>query len=280
MGLHRLKSFRVGVSVLFFALIAFLFLDFRNIVAPSVSGGLLYLQFVPSLLKFVNAAALGAAGFIVIVILTVLFGRVYCSTVCPLGTLQDVISFMARKKRKRRDFQFSEPHNVLRYSILALTVLLLIAGSGFLLNLLDPFSSFGRIFSNLIRPVVLVVNNVAAIALEPLGVHTLYLVPVGGDRAGIRRRLNGDADAGRMACRDARPPVLQHRLPRGRAAGPSLEDLISSNQHRSRCLQGMQAVRRRVQGGLHRSPEEDGGYQPLRWLLQLLRSLSERRTAI
>ena len=176
MGLHRLKSFRVGVSVLFFALIAFLFLDFRNIIAPSIAGGLLYLQFVPSLLKFVNAAALGTAGFIVIVIVTVLFGRVYCSTVCPLGTLQDVISFVARKKRKRRDFQFSEPHNVLRYSILALTALLLIAGSGFLLNLLDPFSTFGRIFSNLLRPVVLVVNNVAAIALEQLGVHTLYRV--------------------------------------------------------------------------------------------------------
>ena len=104
MGLHRLKTFRVGVSILFFALIALLFLDFRNIVAPSVAGGLLYLQFVPSLLQFVNAATLGAAGFIVIVILTVLFGRVYCSTLCPLGTLQDVIGFVARKKRKRRDF--------------------------------------------------------------------------------------------------------------------------------------------------------------------------------
>lgn len=164
------------MSVLFFALTAFLFLDFRNIVAPSLAGGLLYLQFVPSLLKFVNAAALGAAGFIVVVILTVLFGRVYCSTVCPLGALQDVISFTARKKGKRRHFQFSEPHNVLRYSILALTVLLLVAGSGFLLNLLDPFSSFGRILSSLIRPVVLVVNNVAAISLERLGVHTLYRV--------------------------------------------------------------------------------------------------------
>ena len=120
---------------------------------------------------------LGAAGFIVIVILTILFGRVYCSTVCPLGTFQDVISFMARKKRKQLAYQFSEPHNVLPYSILTLTVLLLVAGSGFLLNLLDPFSSFGRIFSNLFRPIVLVVNNVAAIALEPLGVHTLYRVP-------------------------------------------------------------------------------------------------------
>lgn len=177
MGLHRLKPFRVGVSVLFFVLTAFLFLDFRNIVAPSVASGLLYLQFVPSILKFVNAAALGASGFIVVVIATVLFGRVYCSTICPLGALQDVVGFMARKTGKQHKFQFSEPHNVLRYSILTLTILVLIGGSGFLLNLLDPFSTFGRIFSNLIRPVVLVVNNVAATALERFGVHTLYRVP-------------------------------------------------------------------------------------------------------
>jgi ferredoxin len=176
MRLYRLKSFRVGVSVSLFVLIAILFLDFRNIVAPSVAGGLLYLQFVPSLLKYMNAAALGAAGFIVIVILTVFFGRVYCSTVCPLGTLQDVISFVVRKKLKRHNFQFSEPHDVLRYSILTLTILLVIAGSRFLLNLLDPFSSFGRIFSNLFRPIVLIVNNGAAIVLERLGVHTFYLV--------------------------------------------------------------------------------------------------------
>jgi polyferredoxin len=174
MGLHRLKTLRVSVSIVFFALIALVFLDFRNIVAPSVAGVLLlYLQFVPSLLQYVNTAALGAAGFIVVVILTVLFGRVYCSTLCPLGTLQDVIGFVARKKRKRHIFKFSEPHDVLRYSILTITVLLLIAGSSFLLNLLDPFSSFGRISANLIRPVVLFLNNVAAVTLEQWGVYAL-----------------------------------------------------------------------------------------------------------
>lgn len=176
MRLHRLKLLRVGVSVFFFTLIAFLFLDFRNFVPSSFTRGLLYLQFVPSALKFVNTAALSAAGFIGILILTVLLGRVYCSTVCPLGTLQDLIGFAARKNRKPRTFRSSKPHNLLRYSILILTLLFLIAGSGFLLNLLDPFSSFGRIFSNLFRPVVLVVNNAAAMVLEPLGVHTIYRV--------------------------------------------------------------------------------------------------------
>jgi ferredoxin len=176
MGLHRLKSLRVGISVVFFVLTAFLFLDLWNTVAPPVTGGILYLQFVPSLLKFLTTAAAGATGFIAVAILTVLFGRVYCSTICPLGTLQDGIGFLARKKGKRCRFKWSKPHHVLRYSIFALTVLALLAGSGIVLNLLDPFSSFGRIFSNLIRPLVLVVNNAVAAGLEHFDVHTLYQI--------------------------------------------------------------------------------------------------------
>ena len=174
MELSRLKSFRIGISILFFTLIAFLFLDFRNLGVQAVAGEVLYLQFVPSLLKFLDAAAFGAAGFIAVLILTALFGRVYCSTICPLGTLQDVIGFVFRKKGKRSGFQYSAPHNVLRYTIFTLTVLLLIAGSGFLLNLLDPFSAFGRIFSNLVRPVILAVNNAVAMGMETVGVRILY----------------------------------------------------------------------------------------------------------
>ena len=166
MELSRLKSFRIGISVLFFTLIAFLFLDFRNLGVQAIANEALYLQFVPSLLKFLNAATLGATGFIAVLFLTAVFGRVYCSTICPLGTLQDAIGFVLQKKKKRIGFRYSAPHNALRYTLFALTVLTLIAASGFLLNLLDPFSAFGRIFSNLVRPVVLAVNNAVAMGME------------------------------------------------------------------------------------------------------------------
>jgi ferredoxin len=197
----------------FFALIAFLFLDFRNFGAQSFSGELLYLQFVPSLLKFLSAAAFGATGFIVVLILTVFFGRIYCSTLCPLGILQDVIGFVSRKNRKRRSYRYSAPHNVLRYAILGLTVVFLIAGSGFVLNLFDPFSTFGRIFSNLVRPVVLSMNNAAAMALERMGVHALYrvqwslIVPisVGISMAGLILVALLSAGHGRLYCNTVCP---------------------------------------------------------------------------
>ena len=173
MGLHRLKTLRAGAALVFFALTALLFLDLHNRLAPAVARGVLSLQFVPSLLQYIRTAAPGAAGFIVVAVLTVLFGRVYCSTICPLGTLQDIVGFAAAWRQKRRRFRFSAPRNALRYAILSLAVLLPLAGSGLLLNLLDPFSSFGRIVTNLFRPVALLANNVAAVMLEQVGVYTL-----------------------------------------------------------------------------------------------------------
>lgn len=173
MRLSRLKPLRVAVSVAFLVAVALLFLDFHNSLAPAFAGELLALQFVPSLVRLLEAASLGAAGCLAVVILTLLFGRVYCATLCPLGTLQDVAGFVARKRRKWRGFSFFPPHRLLRYGLLALTILLLIAGSGFLLHLLDPFSIFGRIFTQLVRPLAILANNAAAMGLEQLGVYAL-----------------------------------------------------------------------------------------------------------
>ena len=176
MKLRHLKPIRLGVSIILLSLIACLFLDFRNIIPSSTTRVLVYLQFVPSLLKFLNTAALAAAGFIFVVITTVLFGRIYCSSICPLGTFQDFLSFVMRKNWNFKDFQYATPHNSIRYSILILTILFLIAGIGFLLNILDPFSSFGRIVTNLFRPIIIFVNNISSIVLEHLGLNILYRV--------------------------------------------------------------------------------------------------------
>lgn len=181
MPLRFLKPLRVAVAVGFLALTSWLFLDFRDFGARELAGGVLYPQFVPSLMRFMGEAALGATGFLVVLALTLLLGRVYCSTICPFGTLQDAIRRLADGWRRRAGtarpgYAFSKPHSRLRYAVLVLTVLLFLGGSGVLLNLLDPFSNFGRIFADLVRPAVLAANNLAASVAEPLGIHAVYRV--------------------------------------------------------------------------------------------------------
>ena len=174
MKLRSLKPLRVVVAVAFLVLTSFLFLDFREVGARSVADGLLYLQFAPSLLGFLEAATLGSAGFLAVIVLTLAFGRVYCSTICPFGALQDAISRLAGGRRRR--YATVKAHNGFRYAALGLAVLLFIAGSGLLLNLLEPFSNFGRILSNLVRPLVLAANNAAAPVFEQAGSHALFRV--------------------------------------------------------------------------------------------------------
>jgi ferredoxin len=166
--MRRLKRLRVAVSLAFLAATALLFLDFGNRFA-GFAPGVLFLQFAPSLLKYIETASLGAAGFVAVLLVTLLFGRVYCSSVCPLGTLQDAVGFAAR----RRAFRFREPGTALRHGLLAATAVLAVAGAGVLLNLLDPYSAFGRIVANLVRPAVIAVGNVLAAALEQFGVYAL-----------------------------------------------------------------------------------------------------------
>lgn len=174
---RHLKKLRVVIGLLFFLFTAFLFLDFRNILTSAQFKGILFLQFVPSLIKFVNLLSLASAGFIIILLLTALFGRVYCSAICPLGIFQDMVSFVSRIfRKKKKSFRFSQPWTKLRYTILAITVLSLLAGSTFVLGLLDPYSNFGRFVSDFVRPLFIKLNNGIASILEKRDIFFLYPV--------------------------------------------------------------------------------------------------------
>ena len=186
MKLVYLKKVRVIISLTFFLALLLLFLDFGNILSPRYTNYFTFLQFIPSAIKFAGAVSLSAAGFILILALTFLFGRVYCSTICPLGTLQDFFAFLSRKIKKKKYFSKTKSYKILRYSFLGLTILSLILGSMIFINLLDPYSNFGRIITLLLKPSVIFVNNFAASILiqnriffiNPVGIFypTIYLL--------------------------------------------------------------------------------------------------------
>ncbi len=163
--LSHLKKIRVVTSIVFMIFTSILFLDITGVWTKSLAAKVLFFQFVPSLLEFINITSIAATGFIIIIIATLFSGRVYCSTICPLGILQDVViyskrKFLKRTKRKRLRFDFQPAFNWVRYSILFIVVLTFLLGNLFFLYTLDPYSNYGRILTHLIKPVIIWANNI------------------------------------------------------------------------------------------------------------------------
>src|SRR6056297_1519534 len=171
-----LKKIRVIISLIFLLLLFLFFIDFAGIFPSDFIRGVISLKFVPALLKFFNVFSWIATGFIVVLILTLLFGRVYCSTICPLGILQDVVTFLRRKIHKKKKHRYLKAMRWLRYGILAVTVAFLAGGSILILSLFDPYSILGRIVSDLFRPALTEGNNLLAGVLNKMDIYALYPV--------------------------------------------------------------------------------------------------------
>ena len=118
-----LRKIRITLAIICWALITLLFLDFTGTL-HTWFGWLAKIQFLPAVL------ALNVGVVVALVLLTLLFGRVYCSIICPLGVFQDVVSHISgmRKKKKYR-FSYSPAVSWLRYGILALFILALVAAN-------------------------------------------------------------------------------------------------------------------------------------------------------
>ena len=163
-----LKKIRLTLAILFFAAITLLFLDFTGTVHTWL-GWMAKIQFLPAVLAL-NVGIVAA-----LVILTLLVGRVYCSVICPLGVMQDVISWInSRRKGKKRRFSYSPAKTWLRYGVLALFVVALIAGIGSVAALLAPYSSYGRIANNLFAPIYGWGNNLLAYFAERADSYAFY----------------------------------------------------------------------------------------------------------
>ena len=158
-----LRKIRITLASIVFILCAALFLDGSGTVS-SWFGWLAKLQFLPALL------ALNLAVVIVLIVLTLIFGRAYCSVICPLGIMQDGISHInSMRKGKKARFRWSPEVKWLRYSILALFIIALAAGLTSVSALLAPYSAFGRIATSLVRP-ILPTAIIAGVTLLLVGV--------------------------------------------------------------------------------------------------------------
>ena len=149
-----LRILRRIFASIFIVGITLLFLDFTGIFTAYFSW-MTKLQFLPAVIS---------ANVIVItllVILTLLVGRVYCSVICPLGIMQDVISHFGLRAKKNR-YTYSKEKRILRFAVLVVFITMMIVGVGSFVALLAPYSSYGRIITNLGQPIILAINNLLA----------------------------------------------------------------------------------------------------------------------
>lgn len=165
-----LRKIRISLAVACLTLITLLFLDFTGTCARWF-GWLAKIQFLPALM------ALNAGIIVGLVLFTLVFGRIYCSVICPLGVMQDCFAALGKRAKKNR-YRYSPALNTLRYTMLALMVLAIVFGISAFVALLAPYSAYGRIAQTLLSPIWLLGNNLLARWAEAEGSYTFYNVDI------------------------------------------------------------------------------------------------------
>ncbi|MBQ7207214.1 MAG: 4Fe-4S dicluster domain-containing protein [Lentisphaeria bacterium] len=182
------KRLRIGAGILFFLVTA---LTFSGTAAGCAL--LFKAQAGPALMRAIGNPSLGAAAVcLALVLVTLLFGRIYCAVFCPLGLLQDIVAFLSRRKAKKvRDF------HILRSAVAGIVLGLLFGGvnAGFLA--LDPYSNFGRIAGAFTVAGAAVFVVIAALAVWKKRIFCTALCPVGTvlglfAKAGFSRLIIGE----------------------------------------------------------------------------------------
>lgn len=163
-----LKKIRITLATLVFIGITALFLDFTGTLHHWL-GWLAKIQFMPALLA--TNIVIGS----ILLFATILFGRVYCSVICPLGIMQDIISWFASKRKGGKfRFSYSPEKKWIRYGVLALFFVAFVFGASAVVSILEPYSSFGRIAQNFLSPIYIGINNILAYIAERAGSYAFY----------------------------------------------------------------------------------------------------------
>ena len=161
-----LRKIRTILAGVFFVLITLLFLDFTGTLHHWLSW-LAKIQFLPAVM------ALNVVVVVALLLLTLIFGRIYCSIICPLGVFQDVLARFHRKKNK---YSYSKELKWLRYPVLVVFICAAVAGIGSLFQLLAPYSAYGRIATMIFQPLWKAGNNVLAMIAERADSYAFYTV--------------------------------------------------------------------------------------------------------
>ena len=164
-----LKYLRVTAALLFCAALSVFFIDYLGRL-PLEMHRLAHIQIVPALLG-------GFASILVVwIAITLLFGRIYCSVVCPLGIMQDAIARCSRLLQRKHRYTFRQPEQYLQYGILTVCCASFLLNIHLILSLFDPYGIYGRMMTHLLRPMVIFGHNQVASIANSQNYHGIWFI--------------------------------------------------------------------------------------------------------
>lgn len=166
-----MRKLRIFLATVSFLLLTLLFLDFTGTLAP-FAGWIAKIQFAPAVLAL-------SAFAVVTVVLTLIAGRVYCSVLCPLGIMQDVIIFFRKLFGKKFFGGYPADKSLAVRRYMRFGFLGAFIGGGFLglhFVWLEPYAIYGRIVSFLLSPLYRAGNNALASWAEQNSNYVFYAV--------------------------------------------------------------------------------------------------------
>ena len=182
------RRLRIAVGGIVLGFCALAFADIGNWISASMARTVLWPQFAPSLLALMQGAGWISAGCVAVIVLTLLFGRIYCAMLCPLGVLMDFSARIAGRTGKTRKLPYRPGRTWLRGLVVIVCAAGLLAGNALPLAFLDPYSVFGKITAATLRPLLGWINH--GIAATKL-INPVDVSPVAWTSAGMALGLLG-----------------------------------------------------------------------------------------
>ena len=145
-----LRKIRIVLQVVMMTLVTLLLLGIGFRV-HLWAGWVAKIQLVPVILAV-------SVMWVPIFLATTLFGRIYCSVVCPLGIMQDIFSWIGGKFKKNR-FSYAKEKIWLRLAVLVGFIIAMIVGFAPVTTLIEPYSAYSRIVNSLFKPLYDLLNN-------------------------------------------------------------------------------------------------------------------------
>ncbi len=166
---YRLRiAFQIIFNVLFFSLFIF--------ALPIALGNILIKTEFFTLFSALSTFAYSLFVLILYIVITIIFGRFYCSILCPLGAMQDLFINIKPKRKKMYPPYSTKITNIFRFIAVLIFSVSIFASASWVAGLFDPYSMSARLFTNVVQPLLFRIYDWIVFALNRADIY--FLKPV------------------------------------------------------------------------------------------------------